>query len=109
LTFHLVNAEVLSQFQPRATLINTSRGAVVDAAALAAALSAGQLAGAALDVHDPEPPPADYPLLSAPNVLLSPHIASRTTVAQARMNDVVDDVIAALRGDRVRHRAFTGR
>ena len=109
LTFHLVNAEVLSQFQLRATLINTSRGAVVDAATLAAALSAGQLAGAALDVHDPEPPPADYPLLSVPNVLLSPHIASRTTVAQARMNDVVDDVIAALRGDRARHRAFTGR
>ena len=78
-------------------------------AALADALSACQLAGAAIDVHDPEPPLADYPLLSAPNVLLSPHLASRTTVAQARTNDVVDDVIAALRGDRVRYPAFTGR
>ncbi len=109
LTRHLVNADVLSQFQPQATLINTSRGAVVDGAALAAALSAGQLAGAALDVYDPEPPPADCPLLNAPNVLLSPHLASRTTVAQARTNDVVDDVIAALRGERVRYPAFTGR
>ncbi|HUU84636.1 MAG TPA: NAD(P)-dependent oxidoreductase [Phycisphaerae bacterium] len=105
LTRHLVNAEALKQFQPAATLINTARGAVVDAAALAAALAAGELAGAAIDVHEPEPPPPDYPLLGAPNVLLSPHIAARTTVARARMNDVVDDVIAALTGDRIRYPA----
>lgn len=105
LTRHLVDAEVLRQFKPEATLINTARGAVVDPAALAAALSAGQLAGAAIDVYDPEPPAPDDPLLSAPNVLLTPHVAARTTLARARTNEVVDDVIAALTGNRVRYPA----
>lgn len=98
LTRHLVNAEVLARFKPTSTLINTSRGAVVDDSALGAALSAGQLAGAALDVYETEPPPPDHPLLAAPNVLLSPHVAARTGVGLARMNDVVDDVIAVLNG-----------
>ena len=98
LTRHLVNAEVLARFKPTSTLINTSRGAVVDDSALGAALSAGQLAGAALDVYEMEPPPPDHPLLAAPNVLLSPHVAARTGVGLARMNDVVDDVIAVLNG-----------
>ena len=99
LTRHLVNAEVLARFKPTSTLINTSRGAVVDDSALGAALSAGQLAGAALDVYETEPPPPDHPLLAAPNVLLSPHVAARTGVGLARMNDVVDDVIAVLNGE----------
>ena len=98
LTRHLVNAEVLARFKPTSTLINTSRGAVVDGPALGAALSAGQLAGAAIDVYETEPPPPDHPLLAAPNVLLSPHVAARTGVGLARMNDVVDDVIAVLNG-----------
>jgi D-3-phosphoglycerate dehydrogenase len=70
----------------------------VDGSALADALRAGQLAGAAVDVFDPEPPPPDHPLLSAPNVLLSPHLASRTESGLAGMNDVVDDVVAVLSG-----------
>ena len=98
LTRHLINAHVLARFRPTTTLINTARGAVVDTSALASALSAGQLAGAAIDVHTPEPPPADHALLSAPNVLLTPHIAARTDAGMARMNDVVDDVIAVLTG-----------
>lgn len=105
LTRRLINADVLRRFRPTATLINTARGAVVDAAALAGALSAGQLAGAAVDVYDPEPPPPDDPLLAAPNVLLTPHLAARTTVAQAGVNDVVDDVIAALTGNQVQYPA----
>lgn len=99
LTRHLVNADVLARFKPTSTLINTSRGAVVDDSALGAALSAGQLAGAAIDVYETEPPPPDHPLLAAPNVLLSPHVAARTGVGLARMNDVVDDVIAVLNGE----------
>jgi len=97
-TRHLVNEAVLAHVRPAATLINTSRGPVVDTLALARALSAGRLAGAALDVFETEPPPPDHPLLAAPNVLLTPHLAARTAAGLARMNDVVDDVIAVLTG-----------
>ncbi len=95
---HLIDETALHCLQPSATLINTSRGAVIDVLALADALHRGQLAGAAIDVHHPEPPPPDYPLLAAPNCLLTPHLASRTPEALDRMNDVVDDLIAVLRG-----------
>jgi phosphoglycerate dehydrogenase-like enzyme len=94
----LINATALAKFKPGAWLINTARGAVVDSAAVAAALHSGRLAGAAFDVLDPEPPPADHPLLRAPNCLLSPHIGSRTEGSLAAMNDVVDDVLAVLAG-----------
>jgi D-3-phosphoglycerate dehydrogenase len=98
LTRHLVDGDVLARFKPSTMLINTSRGAVVDGEALAAALSAGRLAGAATDVYETEPPRPDDALLQAPNALLSPHVAARTGVGLARMNDVVDDVIAVLSG-----------
>ncbi len=101
----MVNAAALARFKPGAYLVNTSRGPVVDAAALAAALQEGRLAGAAIDVYDPEPPPADHPLLAAPNCILTPHIASRTFEALTAMNDVVDDVIAVLQGRPPRHPA----
>jgi len=104
-TRHLINTGVLRCFRPGTKLINTSRGPVVDATALARALANGQLGGAALDVHEPEPPPPSHPLLSAPNVLLTPHVAARTGVGLARMNDVVDDVIAALTGQEVQYPA----
>ena len=94
----MVDAAALSHFKPGAYLINASRGPVVDGAALAEALKAGRLAGAAIDVFDPEPPPSDHPLLSAPNCILSPHVASRTQEGLAAMNDVVDDVIGVLQG-----------
>ncbi|MCP4251267.1 MAG: hydroxyacid dehydrogenase [bacterium] len=97
-TRHLVDAEILRQVRPGAMLINTSRGPVVDGGALAAALTEGRLAGAAVDVFEPEPPGPDHPLLSAPNVLPTPHLAARTREGSARMNDVVDDVIAVLTG-----------
>ncbi|MFH0982955.1 MAG: NAD(P)-dependent oxidoreductase, partial [Planctomycetota bacterium] len=90
----LINAEALAHFRPTTTLINTARGAVVEAGAVAAALCEGRLAGAAFDVFDPEPPPPDHALLYAPNVVLSPHAGARSPRGQARMNDVVDDVIA---------------
>lgn len=98
LTRGMINAEALSHFKSSAILVNTSRGPVVQAEPLAAALREGRLAGAAIDVFDPEPPPPDHPLLAAPNCVLTPHIASRSREGLAAMNDVVDDVIRVLQG-----------
>jgi phosphoglycerate dehydrogenase-like enzyme len=102
----LIDAAALARFKPGAYLINTSRGAVVDGAALADALLEGRLRGAALDVFDPEPPALDQPLLRAPHTLFTPHIAARTGSAQQRMNAVVDDVIRVLRGEPPQCRAW---
>lgn len=96
----MINARTLEAFKPGSYFVNASRGPVVDAAALAAALTAGRLAGAALDVYDPEPPPTDHPIFAAPNCILTPHIASRTKEAITAMNEVVEDVIRVLRGER---------
>ncbi|GMV96935.1 MAG: hydroxyacid dehydrogenase [Phycisphaerae bacterium] len=98
LTRGMIDAAALARFKPGSYLINTSRGPVVDAAALADALRSGHLAGAAIDVFSPEPPPPDHPLMSAPNCILTPHVASRTREGITAMNDVVDDVIAVLSG-----------
>jgi phosphoglycerate dehydrogenase-like enzyme len=98
LTRGMISAKALSHFRPGSYLINTSRGPVVDGVALADALKSGQLAGAAIDVFDPEPPPMDHPLREAPNCILTPHIASRTIEGTRAMNDVVDDVIGILQG-----------
>ena len=103
----LIDRAALSKFKRRSMLINTARGAVVDGAALAEALEAGQLAGAGLDVVDPEPPPPDHPLLAAPNTILSGHTAARTHGGLARMNSVVDDVIRVLQGKRPKYPAWS--
>ncbi|HZB06263.1 MAG TPA: NAD(P)-dependent oxidoreductase, partial [Thermoleophilaceae bacterium] len=80
------------------------RGPVVDTGALADALHAGELAGAALDVTDPEPLPADHPLLEAPNLLVVPHIASATHATRGRMADIaVDNLLAGLAGEPMPH------
>lgn len=99
LTRGMINATTLAQFKSGSYLINASRGPVVVAQALADALKAGRLAGAAVDVYDPEPPPPDHPLLTAPNCVLTPHIGARTRESLAAMNDVVDDVIRVLAGE----------
>jgi phosphoglycerate dehydrogenase-like enzyme len=71
----------------------------VDTAALAAALRSGKLSAAAIDCHDPEPPPADYPLWGlGENVILTPHVAARVPAATEAMNDVVHDILAVLAG-----------
>jgi len=98
LTRGMINARTLAHFKSGSVLINTSRGPVVEADALAAALREGRLSGAAIDVYDPEPPPPDHPLLSAPNCVLTPHVASRSEEGLAAMNDVVDDIVAVLAG-----------
>jgi D-3-phosphoglycerate dehydrogenase len=95
---HLVGAPLLSLMKPTAVLINTSRGEVLDTGALAAAIRKRRIAGAALDVFDPEPPPAGFPLLGFDNVLLTPHVAARTHTAVVNMSWVVRDVIEVLSG-----------
>jgi len=102
----LIGADALRWFKPTATLINTSRGPVVRPQALADALRAGRLAGAALDVHDPEPPGPGHPLIGLPNVLLSAHVGARTATALAAMEEVVEDVIAVLEGRRPTYPAW---
>jgi phosphoglycerate dehydrogenase-like enzyme len=95
---HLIAAEQLAMLKPTAILINTSRGEVLDAAALAQAVKAKRIAGAALDVYFPEPPAADFPLLGLENVLLTPHLAARTTTAMENMSWVVRDIMEVLHG-----------
>lgn len=102
---NLVGAPQLALLKPTAIVINTSRGEVLDAAALAEAIRAGRIAGAAIDVFAPEPPPADFPLLGLDNVLLTPHLAARTGTALENMSWVVRDVMAVLRGQRPQYPA----
>ncbi len=84
-TRHLINAQRLAMMKPSAFLINTGRGPLIDEPALASALSAGRLAGAAVDVLSTEPPAPDNPLLTARNCLVTPHIAWATRSARARL------------------------
>jgi D-3-phosphoglycerate dehydrogenase len=102
---NLVGAPQLAQMKQTAVLVNTSRGEVLDAAALADAMRAGRLYGAAVDVFAPEPPRGDLPLLGLDRVLLTPHLAARTGTALANMSWVVRDVMAILNGERPRYPA----
>ncbi len=84
-TANLISTEQLASMKPSAYIINVARGGVVDEAALAEALAAGTIAGAAVDVYSSEPPAADNPLLGAPNIILTPHLGASTTEAQTRV------------------------
>jgi glyoxylate reductase len=100
----LIGAEALARMRPTALLVNTARGPIVDSDALLEALRAGAIAGAALDVTDPEPLPREHPLLAAPNLLVLPHVASATHATRERMADMaVDNLMAALAGERMPH------
>ncbi|MGF1451410.1 MAG: D-2-hydroxyacid dehydrogenase [Opitutales bacterium] len=94
-TRELVNAETLGRMKAEAFLINTSRGPLIDEAALAEALRSGRLAGAAVDVLSAEPPRADNPLLSAPNCIITPHNAWATRAARQRLMAIAADNLAA--------------
>ncbi len=99
----LVGAELLGQMKPTAILVNTSRGAVVDEAALAEALAAGRPAAAALDVFAEEPPPPESPLLGMENVILTPHTAALTAECRLRMHSqAVEGLLDVLEGRRPR-------
>jgi glycerate dehydrogenase len=103
--YHLLNAERLSWLQPHAILINTARGSLIDAQALATALRQGRLAAAGLDVLDIEPPPADHPLLASdiPGLLLSPHVGWASQQAmQTLIAQTTENIQAYLHGQAVR-------
>ncbi|HEX8118098.1 MAG TPA: phosphoglycerate dehydrogenase [Pyrinomonadaceae bacterium] len=98
-SFHLIDDEALSLMRPTAYLVNTSRGPVVEELALARALAEGRLAGAALDVFEVEPLPAESPLRAFENCLLAPHNANCGRAARARVHEAtIDNLLAALRG-----------
>jgi glyoxylate reductase len=102
-TRHLINAERLAMMKSTAILINTSRGAVIDEAALVEALRAGRLAAAGLDVYEREPQLASG-LVDLPNTFLLPHLGSATVEDRTWMMEIaVDNIVAALRGEAVPH------
>ncbi len=100
-TRHLINAERLALMKPSAYLINTARGGLIDNGALAAALAAGKLAGAALDVQDPEPPDLSKPPYDDPRVIVTPHAAFVSLESLVNLRSRASRQVAAvLRGER---------
>lgn len=101
-TSGMINAEAIAKMKDGARLVNVARGALVDEAALAAALDEGKLAGAALDVYTQEPP-EDNPLVGHPKVVHTPHLAASTVEAQSLVSTLIaEQVLNALRGDQPR-------
>lgn len=98
-THHLLGTRELTLMKPSAWVVNTSRGPVIDQAALVRALRQGTIAGAALDVLESEPPAAEEPILSLPNVLLLPHVGSATVETREAMLELaVKNLLAVLAG-----------
>lgn len=94
-TKHMINAKRLASLKKSCRIINCARGGLIDDAALAQALTDGTIAGAALDVFETEPPPADYPLLKAPNTVFTPHLGASTEEAQENVGIEIAEVIKA--------------
>ncbi|NPA92647.1 MAG: D-glycerate dehydrogenase [Chloroflexi bacterium] len=102
----LVNAEALRQMKPSAYLINMARGPVVVTDDLVQALESGWIAGAGLDVTDPEPLPPEHPLYRLPNCLITPHIGSATHTTRRRMTELaIANLLAGLQGRPLPHQA----
>ena len=103
-TRHFIGARELAQMKRDAILINTTRGPVVDQAALTDALRVGRIGGAGLDVTDPEPIDPQHPLLTMPNVTILPHVGSATIETRTKMALLAaDNLLAGLRGDPLLH------
>ena len=103
-THHLIGGQELQQLKPTAVLVNTARGGVVDPDGLYRALRDGQIAYAALDVTEPEPIPADHPLLSLSNCIVAPHIASASVATRTKMAVIAArNMLAGLRGEAMPH------
>lgn len=99
---HMIDFKQFELMKKSAFLINTSRGSIVNPAALTWALQTGEIAGAGLDVFEPEPIPADHPLLSMKNVVITPHIASASSATRARMALIsVNNLLAGLKGEKL--------
>lgn len=98
-THHLIGKDELAKMKKTSVLINTARGQIVDTLALYAALRDRKIAYAALDVTEPEPLPANHPLLTLDNIIVTPHIASASTVTRTKMALMAaDNLIAGLSG-----------
>ena len=108
-TREVINRETIARMKDGVLIINTARGALINSADLAEALRSGKVAGAAVDVYDPEPPAPDHPLIGLPNVIHTPHLAASTREAQSQVGvEAADAVRKALlegRYDNVRNRA----
>jgi len=103
-TRHLIGEQALRRMKPTAILVNAARGPVVNTDALVRALREGWIARAALDVTDPEPLPADHPLVSLPNCIVVPHLGSATVTARNQMATIAaENLLAGLRGERLPH------
>lgn len=101
-TKYMINAQTIAKMKKGAILVNASRGTLVETPAMVAALQSGQLSAAALDVTDPEPPPADHPLLTLSNVVITCHYASATPQAVHNLRVSVATIAAkALRGEKL--------
>jgi D-3-phosphoglycerate dehydrogenase / 2-oxoglutarate reductase len=98
-TRHLIDARSLALAKPGVYIVNCARGSLIDQSALLAALETGRVAGAALDVTDPEPLPVGHPLLMHPRVIVTPHVASSTAVGRRRLvAGAIDNALAVLDG-----------
>jgi glyoxylate reductase len=103
-TFHLIGKEQLEKMKRTCVLVNTSRGQVVDNVALYETLRVGSIAFAALDVTETEPIPADHPLLTLPNLIITPHIASASVKTRTEMALIAaENLIAGLKGELLPH------
>ena len=96
----ILNADTFRRMKPSAIVVNSGRGGLIDQAALLEAVRAGRIAGAGLDVTDPEPPAPDDPILHEARIVVTPHIGSASIAARTGMTRVcVENLLAALRGE----------
>ncbi|MEM6646815.1 MAG: D-glycerate dehydrogenase [Bacteroidota bacterium] len=99
-THHLLNADAFAKMKPGSIVVNTARGAVVDQDALLDAVRSRHLAGAGLDVTDPEPIDPSHPIMHEPRIIVTPHIGSASQWTRQKMSEMtVDNLLAGLRGD----------
>ena len=98
----MISRDVIARMRPGGVVVNVSRGGLIDEIALAEALTSGRLAGAGLDAYEIEPLPADHPLRTAPNAVLTPHSAWKSSSSLAALQSgAVDRARSMLRGDEV--------